>query len=71
MLMLLKHKEGDCQCCYVLSQNSSVLRRRGRTSREGVVLIHLVSAISILMALGVFNSIGTKEDEKLESIVSA
>jgi len=41
------------------------------TSQEGVVPIHSMSAISIPMALGVFNSIGTKEDEKLESIMSA
>ncbi len=34
-------------------------------------LIHLVSAISVPIAFGAFNSTGGKEDEKLESIMFA
>jgi hypothetical protein len=46
-----------------------VLGRQGRISQKGMVPHALVSAISIPIALGPFNSTRAKEDKKLERIV--
>ncbi len=47
------------------------LEDKTRSFRKECYLIHSVSAISVPIALGIFNSTRVEEDEKLERIMSA